>query len=118
MPAACWGRGPCTFPLSAKPASAVLALDPLSTPTSLVLSQVTSSSVHLSWTPAPQPPLKYLVVWRPSRGGVPREVRDDPLPAPCKVRAGMRPWVMKSAWGRSRGGGRARDPRPAGAPGG
>ncbi|XP_074173303.1 collagen alpha-1(XX) chain isoform X2 [Rhinolophus sinicus] len=58
----------------AKPASAAPALDPLSTPTSLVLSQVTSSSVHLSWTPAPQPPLKYLVVWRPSRGGVPREV--------------------------------------------
>uniref|UniRef100_A0A671FM71 Collagen alpha-1(XX) chain n=1 Tax=Rhinolophus ferrumequinum TaxID=59479 RepID=A0A671FM71_RHIFE len=58
----------------AKPASAAPALDPLSTPTSLVLSQVTSSSVHLSWTPAPQPPLKYLVVWRPSRGGIPREV--------------------------------------------
>uniref|UniRef100_A0A671FMT5 Collagen type XX alpha 1 chain n=1 Tax=Rhinolophus ferrumequinum TaxID=59479 RepID=A0A671FMT5_RHIFE len=56
------------------PASAAPALDPLSTPTSLVLSQVTSSSVHLSWTPAPQPPLKYLVVWRPSRGGIPREV--------------------------------------------
>ncbi|XP_036915733.1 collagen alpha-1(XX) chain [Sturnira hondurensis] len=54
-----------------KPAAAG---DPLSTPTSLVLTQVTSSSVHLSWTPAPQPPLKYLVVWRPSRGGVPREV--------------------------------------------
>ncbi|XP_045689068.1 collagen alpha-1(XX) chain [Phyllostomus hastatus] len=48
--------------------------DPLSTPTSLVLTQVTSSSVHLSWTPAPQLPLKYLVVWRPSRGGAPREV--------------------------------------------
>lgn len=99
MPAACWGHEPRTFPLSAKPASAAPALDPLSTPTSLVLSQVTSSSVHLSWTPAPQPPLKYLVVWRPSRGGVPREVRDDPLPAPCKVTAGLRPQVMSERGG-------------------
>ncbi|XP_019492691.1 PREDICTED: collagen alpha-1(XX) chain [Hipposideros armiger] len=54
--------------------AAAPALDPLSTPASLVLSQLTSSSVRLSWTPAPRPPLKYLVVWRPSRGGVPREV--------------------------------------------
>nr|XP_031543483.1 LOW QUALITY PROTEIN: collagen alpha-1(XX) chain [Vicugna pacos] len=54
--------------------AATLALDPLSTPTSLVLTQVTSSSVHLSWTPAPQPPLKYLIVWQPSKGGTPREV--------------------------------------------
>ncbi|KAF6087673.1 collagen type XX alpha 1 chain [Phyllostomus discolor] len=56
------------------PAKTAAAGDPLATPTSLVLTQVTSSSVHLSWTPAPQPPLKYLVVWRPSRGGAPREV--------------------------------------------
>ncbi|KAM5305922.1 collagen alpha-1(XX) chain isoform 5-T5 [Glossophaga mutica] len=63
------GRSPRRGP--AKPAAAG---DPLSTPTSLVLTQVTSSSVRLSWTPAPQPPLKYLVVWRPSRGGAPREV--------------------------------------------
>ncbi|XP_053783376.1 collagen alpha-1(XX) chain [Desmodus rotundus] len=56
------------------PAKPAAAGDPLSTPTSLVLTQVTSSSVHLSWTPAPQPPLKYLVVWRPSRGGAPWEV--------------------------------------------
>ncbi|XP_074203738.1 collagen alpha-1(XX) chain isoform X3 [Camelus bactrianus] len=59
---------------SVTPAAATLALDPLSTPTSLVLTQVTSSSVHLSWTPAPQPPLKYLIVWQPSKGGTPREV--------------------------------------------
>ncbi|XP_004430569.1 PREDICTED: collagen alpha-1(XX) chain [Ceratotherium simum simum] len=55
------------------PAAAV-ALDPLSAPTSLVLTQVTSSSVHLSWTPTSKTPLKYLIVWRPSRGGAPREV--------------------------------------------
>ncbi|XP_007952895.1 collagen alpha-1(XX) chain [Orycteropus afer afer] len=47
---------------------------PLPAPTGLVLTQVTSSSVRLSWTPAPRPPLKYLIVWRPSRGGAPREV--------------------------------------------
>ncbi|XP_053527176.1 collagen alpha-1(XX) chain [Artibeus jamaicensis] len=62
------GRSPRKSP------GAQAAGDPLSTPTSLVLTQVTSSSVHLSWTPAPQPPLKYLVVWRPSRGGAPGEV--------------------------------------------
>ncbi|XP_044909325.1 collagen alpha-1(XX) chain isoform X4 [Felis catus] len=48
--------------------------DTLFTPTSLVVTQVTSSSVHLSWTPAPQLPLKYRIVWQPSRGGAPREV--------------------------------------------
>ncbi|XP_054580208.1 collagen alpha-1(XX) chain [Eptesicus fuscus] len=57
--------------------AATPALDPLSAPTSLVLTQVTSSSVHLSWTPALQRPLKYLVVWRPSRGGARREVEVD-----------------------------------------
>uniref|UniRef100_A0A4W2EGV9 Collagen type XX alpha 1 chain n=1 Tax=Bos indicus x Bos taurus TaxID=30522 RepID=A0A4W2EGV9_BOBOX len=50
------------------------ALDPPPAPTRLVLTQVTSSSVLLSWSPAPQPPLKYLIVWRPSKGGTPREV--------------------------------------------
>nr|KAF6329747.1 collagen type XX alpha 1 chain [Myotis myotis] len=64
-------------PGSVKPAAAPPTLDPLSAPTSLVLTQVTSSSVHLSWTPALQPPLKYLVVWRPSRGGAPQEVEVD-----------------------------------------
>ncbi|XP_075820080.1 collagen alpha-1(XX) chain [Microtus pennsylvanicus] len=62
------GRGPV------KPAVATLALDPLPMPTRLVLTHVTSSSVHLSWTPASYPPLKYLIVWQPSRGGAPKEV--------------------------------------------
>ncbi|KAM6163899.1 collagen alpha-1(XX) chain [Rhynchocyon petersi] len=61
-------RGPVTAAVSTP------VLDPLPAPTGLVLAQVTSSSVQLSWTPAPQPPLKYLIVWRPSRGGAPREV--------------------------------------------
>ncbi|XP_054946637.1 LOW QUALITY PROTEIN: collagen alpha-1(XX) chain [Physeter macrocephalus] len=56
------------------PAAAAPALHPLSAPTGLVLTRVTSSSIHLSWTPAPRPPLKYLVVLRPSKGGAPREV--------------------------------------------
>ncbi|KAF0883662.1 COKA1 protein, partial [Crocuta crocuta] len=47
--------------------------DALFTPTSLVVTQVTSSSIHLSWTPGPQLPLKYRIVWQPSRGGAPRE---------------------------------------------
>ncbi|XP_078228234.1 collagen alpha-1(XX) chain isoform X14 [Callithrix jacchus] len=50
------------------------ALDTLPAPTSLVLTQVTSSSIRLSWTPAPQLPLKYLIMWQASRGGTPREV--------------------------------------------
>uniref|UniRef100_A0A452SJK9 Collagen type XX alpha 1 chain n=1 Tax=Ursus americanus TaxID=9643 RepID=A0A452SJK9_URSAM len=54
--------------------AATPALDTVFTPTSLVLTQVTSSSVHLSWTPAPQLPPKYLITWRPSKGGTPREV--------------------------------------------
>lgn len=60
------------------PAAAAPAPDPLSALTSLVLTQVTSSSVHLSWSPAPKPPLKHLIVWRPSKGGIPREVRAGP----------------------------------------
>ncbi|KAL6031809.1 hypothetical protein STEG23_030785 [Scotinomys teguina] len=62
------GRG------SVKPAAATLALDPSPMPTRLVLTHITSSSVHLSWTPALYPPLKYLIVWQPSRGGAPKEV--------------------------------------------
>uniref|UniRef100_A0A8D2CMC5 Collagen alpha-1(XX) chain n=1 Tax=Sciurus vulgaris TaxID=55149 RepID=A0A8D2CMC5_SCIVU len=50
------------------------ALDPLPGSSSLVLTQVTSSSVHVSWTPAPQLPLKYLIVWQLSRGGTPQEL--------------------------------------------
>ncbi|XP_078228224.1 collagen alpha-1(XX) chain isoform X3 [Callithrix jacchus] len=54
--------------------AAAPALDTLPAPTSLVLTQVTSSSIRLSWTPAPQLPLKYLIMWQASRGGTPREV--------------------------------------------
>ncbi|KAM9589757.1 LOW QUALITY PROTEIN: collagen alpha-1(XX) chain [Trichechus inunguis] len=63
------GKGPPPRGPAAAP-----ALGPLPAPAGLVLTQVTSSGVCLSWTPAPQPPLKYLIVWRPSRGGAPREV--------------------------------------------
>ncbi|XP_045152907.1 collagen alpha-1(XX) chain [Echinops telfairi] len=61
-------EGPVTPALSAPD------LDPLPAPAGLTLTQVTSASVRLSWTPAPRPPLKYLIVWRPSKGGAPREV--------------------------------------------
>uniref|UniRef100_A0A4X1SN98 Collagen alpha-1(XX) chain n=1 Tax=Sus scrofa TaxID=9823 RepID=A0A4X1SN98_PIG len=54
------------------PAAAAPALDPLSAVTNLVVTRVTSSSIHLSWTPAPQTPLKYLIVWQPSKGGTAR----------------------------------------------
>nr|XP_055161158.1 collagen alpha-1(XX) chain [Nyctereutes procyonoides] len=57
--------------------AATSALDTLFTPSSLLLTQVTSSSAHLSWTPAAQLPLKYLIMWRPSKGGPPREVVVD-----------------------------------------
>eukprot|EP00072_Mus_musculus_P073013 XP_017174776.1 PREDICTED: collagen alpha-1(XX) chain isoform X1 [Mus musculus] len=62
------GRGPV------KPAAGTRVLDPLPTPTRLILTHATSSSIHLSWTPALYPPLKYLIVWQPSRGGAPKEV--------------------------------------------
>lgn len=73
-PASPWAWAPL-------PPTATPALDPPPAPTRLVLTQVTSSSVLLSWSPAPQPPLKYLIVWRPSKGGTPREVSTGP-PAP------------------------------------
>uniref|UniRef100_A0A8C6H7C7 Collagen alpha-1(XX) chain n=1 Tax=Mus spicilegus TaxID=10103 RepID=A0A8C6H7C7_MUSSI len=62
------GRGPV------KPAAGTRVLDPLPMPTRLILTHATSSSIHLSWTPALYPPLKYLIVWQPSRGGAPKEV--------------------------------------------
>ena len=74
--AARWAVGhspPC--PTVTSTAGSPSSPDTLFTPTSLVVTQVTSSSVHLSWTPAPQLPLKYRIVWQPSRGGAPREVR-------------------------------------------
>ncbi|XP_023560069.1 collagen alpha-1(XX) chain [Octodon degus] len=58
----------------ATPAPAAPTVDTFPAPSSLVLSQVTSSSIHLSWTPAPQQPLKYLITWRLSRGGAHQEV--------------------------------------------
>lgn len=74
------------------PPTATPALDPPPAPTRLVLTQVTSSSVLLSWSPAPQPPLKYLIVWRPSKGGTPREVSTALSPAaPTTGRAGVTP---------------------------
>ncbi|XP_033622883.1 collagen alpha-1(XX) chain isoform X14 [Fukomys damarensis] len=66
------GRSLSRAPATGAPAAP--ALDTLPAPTSLVVSQITSSSIRLSWSPAPQPPLKYLIVWRPSRGGVHHEV--------------------------------------------
>ncbi|XP_008072965.1 collagen alpha-1(XX) chain [Carlito syrichta] len=62
------GRSPPRAPVAAP------ALATLPAPTSLVLGQVTATSIHLSWTPAHQPPLKYLIVWQASRGGAPSEV--------------------------------------------
>ncbi|KAK2110339.1 hypothetical protein P7K49_010085 [Saguinus oedipus] len=70
-------RGPAVTPV----------LDTLPAPTSLVLTQVTSSSVRLSWTPAPQLPLKYLIVWQASRGGTPREWVAHAVPGPTFVGA-------------------------------
>ena len=82
-PASPWAWAPLT-------PTATLALDPPPAPTRLVLTQVTSSSILLSWSPAPQPPLKYLMVWRPSKGGTPREVSTAPHP-PTTGRAGVTP---------------------------
>ncbi|XP_059751999.1 collagen alpha-1(XX) chain isoform X6 [Balaenoptera ricei] len=67
------------------PAAAAPALDPLSAPTGLVLSRVTSSSIHLSWTPAPRPPLKYLIVLQPSKGSAPREVAVEALTSSAEL---------------------------------
>lgn len=62
------------FPPATTLAPAAPALDALPMCTSLVLGQVTPSSIRVSWTPAPQPPLEYLIVWWPSRGGARQEV--------------------------------------------
>ncbi|XP_073165168.1 collagen alpha-1(XX) chain isoform X7 [Lepidochelys kempii] len=43
-------------------------------PTNLIISEVTSRSMHLSWTPPLRPPKKYRIVYYPSRGGIPKEV--------------------------------------------
>lgn len=88
----------CSLPVT--PAAAAPALDPLSAVTNLVVTRVTSSSIHLSWTPAPQTPLKYLIVWQPSKGGVPREVRGDPVQTGLQGGAPRTPpWRKKSRVG-------------------
>ncbi|XP_072852842.2 collagen alpha-1(XX) chain [Pogona vitticeps] len=43
-------------------------------PTNLVLKEVTSRSLRLTWNPPVIPPKKYRVVYYPSRGGTPKEV--------------------------------------------
>uniref|UniRef100_A0A8D0Z3Z8 Collagen alpha-1(XX) chain n=1 Tax=Sus scrofa TaxID=9823 RepID=A0A8D0Z3Z8_PIG len=74
------GRSPRGDPAAAP------ALDPLSAVTNLVVTRVTSSSIHLSWTPAPQTPLKYLIVWKKSRvGGT--HLRMGPPPVVVEGRA-------------------------------
>uniref|UniRef100_A0A8C4XZQ5 Collagen type XX alpha 1 chain n=1 Tax=Gopherus evgoodei TaxID=1825980 RepID=A0A8C4XZQ5_9SAUR len=47
---------------------------PQLSPTNLMISEVTSRSMHLSWTPPLRPPKKYRIVYYPSRGGIPKEV--------------------------------------------
>ncbi|KAH0619244.1 hypothetical protein JD844_019115, partial [Phrynosoma platyrhinos] len=45
-------------------------------PTNLVLKEVTSRSLRLTWNPPVIQPKKYRVVYYPARGGTPKEVRD------------------------------------------
>lgn len=49
---------------------------PQLSPTDLKISAVTSKSMHLAWSPPLRPPRKYRVVYYPSKGGTPKEVRD------------------------------------------
>lgn len=49
---------------------------PQLSPTDLKISAVTSKSMHLTWIPPLRPPKKYRVVYYPSKGGIPKEVRD------------------------------------------
>uniref|UniRef100_A0A8C3IUW4 Collagen alpha-1(XX) chain n=1 Tax=Chrysemys picta bellii TaxID=8478 RepID=A0A8C3IUW4_CHRPI len=54
---------------------AVLAnTGPHLSPTNLMISEVTSRSMHLSWTPPLRPPKKYRIVYYPSSEGTPKEV--------------------------------------------
>uniref|UniRef100_A0A8C5QAM6 Collagen alpha-1(XX) chain n=1 Tax=Leptobrachium leishanense TaxID=445787 RepID=A0A8C5QAM6_9ANUR len=48
--------------------------DPHPSPTQLLVSDVTATSMRLSWTPPQQPVPKYRIVYYPSRGGNPQEV--------------------------------------------
>uniref|UniRef100_A0A8C8R9W4 Collagen alpha-1(XX) chain n=1 Tax=Pelusios castaneus TaxID=367368 RepID=A0A8C8R9W4_9SAUR len=43
-------------------------------PTNLIISEVTSRSMHLTWNPPLRPPKKYRIVYYPSQGGIPKEV--------------------------------------------
>ncbi|XP_067410193.1 collagen alpha-1(XX) chain [Emydura macquarii macquarii] len=43
-------------------------------PTNLIISEVTSRSMHLTWNPPLRPPKRYRIVYYPSRGGNPKEV--------------------------------------------
>uniref|UniRef100_A0A8C3RP78 Collagen alpha-1(XX) chain n=1 Tax=Chelydra serpentina TaxID=8475 RepID=A0A8C3RP78_CHESE len=63
------------FDLTGSPVKAVSAnTGPDLSPTNLIISEVTSRSVHLSWNPPLRPPKKYRIVYYPSRGGIPKEV--------------------------------------------
>ncbi|KAF7248796.1 Collagen alpha-1(XX) chain [Varanus komodoensis] len=57
-------------PIKAIPGNAGAHLSP----TNLVLKEVTSRSLRLTWNPPVIPPKKYRVVYYPSRGGIPKEV--------------------------------------------
>ncbi|XP_034643663.1 collagen alpha-1(XX) chain isoform X3 [Trachemys scripta elegans] len=60
---------------SGSPVKAVSAnTGPHLSPTNLMISEVTSRSMHLSWTPPLRPPKKYRIVYYPSSGGTPKEV--------------------------------------------
>ncbi|XP_053901396.1 collagen alpha-1(XX) chain isoform X3 [Malaclemys terrapin pileata] len=60
---------------SGSPVKAVSAnTGPHLSPTNLMISEVTSRSMHLSWTPPLRLPKKYRIVYYPSSGGTPKEV--------------------------------------------
>ncbi|XP_054701975.1 collagen alpha-1(XX) chain isoform X5 [Grus americana] len=48
---------------------------PQLSPTDLKISAVTSKSMHLTWSPPLRPPKKYRIVYSPSKGGIPKEVK-------------------------------------------
>lgn len=54
----------------------VVNAGPQLSPTDLKISAVTSKSMHLTWTPPERPPKEYRIVYYPSKGGTPKEVRD------------------------------------------
>ncbi|XP_075624812.1 collagen alpha-1(XX) chain isoform X3 [Balearica regulorum gibbericeps] len=50
-------------------------MGPQLSPTDLKISAVTSKSMHLTWSPPLRPPKKYRIVYSPSKGGIPKEVK-------------------------------------------